>query len=58
MVDAVFHRVPMIPTRYPHVLAGAGDSKLEITAGGPISAFVEAADEATKRVQDRQNRIS
>jgi hypothetical protein len=43
----VFHRVPMIPTPYVHVLAGAGDSTLEITAGGPISASVEAAGEAT-----------
>ena len=48
MVDAVFHRVPTIPTRYVHVLDGAGDPTLEITAGGPISAFVEAAGEATK----------
>src|SRR5216684_8622889 len=39
---------PTIPTRYVHVLAGAGDPTLEIKAGGPISAFVEAAGEATK----------
>ncbi len=48
MVDAVFDRVPTIPTRYVHVLAGAGDPTLEIKAGGPISAFVEVAGEATK----------
>ena len=48
MVDAVFDRVPTIPTRYVHVLAGAGDPTLEIKAFGPISAFVEAAGEATK----------
>jgi hypothetical protein len=39
---------PTIPTRYVHVLAGAGEPTLEITAGGPILAFVEAAGEATK----------
>src|SRR6266850_4513671 len=48
MVDAVFDRVPTMRTRYVHVLAGAGDPTLEIKAGGPISAFVEAAGEATK----------
>jgi len=48
MVDAVFDRVPTIPTRYVHVLPGAGDPTLEIKAFGPISAFVEAAGEATK----------
>jgi hypothetical protein len=48
MVDAVFDRVPTIPTRYVHVLAGAGDPTLEIKFGGRISAFVEAAGEATK----------
>jgi hypothetical protein len=59
MVDAVFDRVATIPTRYVHVLAGAGDPTLEIKSGGPISVFVEAAGEATKkRVQDRQDRIS
>jgi hypothetical protein len=34
MVDAVFDRVPTIPTRYVHVLTGAGDPTLEIKAGG------------------------
>ena len=48
MVDAVFHRVPAIPTRHVHVLAGAGDPTLAITARRLISAFVEAAGEATK----------
>jgi len=46
----VFDRVPTKPTRYVHVLAGAGDPTLEIKAGGPISAFVEAAGEATKTI--------
>jgi len=49
MVDAVFDT-----GRYIHVLAGAGAPTLETTAGGPISAFVEAVGEAT-RVQDRQS---
>ena len=43
-----FRRVPAIPTRYVHVLAGAGDPTLGMKAGGPISAFVEAAGGATK----------
>src|SRR6266849_7503802 len=46
MVDAVFCRVPTIPAR-PRP-DRRGDPTLEITAGGPISAFVEAAGEATK----------
>jgi hypothetical protein len=34
MVDAVFDRVPTIPTRYVHVLAGAGGPTLAIKADG------------------------
>jgi hypothetical protein len=48
MVGAVFDRVPAIPTGYTHILARAGDPTLEIKAGEPISAFVEAAGEAIK----------
>jgi hypothetical protein len=48
MVDAVFHRIPHDTDSVRPRPGQRGAPTLEITAGGPISAFVEAAGEATK----------